>query len=55
MVLDGSGNEITKETLYSRTAKLNSCEMPVYKNGTVYWTGNSTSGDGQLYVYKLKL
>ena len=55
MILDGSGKILTDETLYSRTAKLNGSVMPVYRDGAVYWTGNSSSGDGQLYIYKLKI
>lgn len=45
MVLDERGKILKKKTKYSETARLNPCEMPVYSNGTVYWTGNRTTGN----------
>lgn len=52
MALDAKGKVIKKKTRYSATAHLNPCETPVCSNGTVYWTGNQTTGK-ELYVYSL--
>lgn len=56
MMVNKDGKVITKKTKYSATAYLNPCEMPVYSNNTVYWTGNKTKdAKHTLYVYSLKL
>lgn len=44
IVLDKNGKVVQKKQKYSATATLNACEMPVFVNGTVYWTANK-SGD----------
>ena len=52
MVLDESGNVIKSATLFSNSARLNPCESPVYKDGKVYWVGN-TDGGSELYTFTL--
>jgi hypothetical protein len=56
VVLDKKGNVVSKKQKYSATAHLNPCEMPVYTNGTIYWTGNKENDSGNtMYVYTLSL
>lgn len=56
MTLDSKGEVVSEETLYSKTASLNPCTMPVYTNGFVYWNGNQYGEKGdKLYVYGLKV
>lgn len=50
MVLDGNGKKLSKAQLLSKTAKLNSCEMPAYSNGKVYWV---SSPNGKLSIYSV--
>lgn len=56
IVLNEKGEIISKKQKYSATAQLNPCEMPVYANGTIYWTANKY-GDSKkrMYVYGLKV
>ncbi len=39
-VLDENGKVLKKETRFSKTAQLNSCEMPVFANGKIWWAAN---------------
>ncbi len=55
MVLDESGNIIKPAALFSKTARLNPCEMPVYTNGSVYWAGNSINDKENIYINILTL
>ncbi len=55
MVLDTSGNVIQRETLFSKTARLNPCEMPVYTNGSIYWAGNALGNKENVYINILTL
>lgn len=56
MVLNEKGEVITPKTLYSSSAQLNSCEMPVYAEGTVYWTANEyNDSKHELRVYALAI
>lgn len=67
MVLDENGNVIKPATLFSKTAKLNRCETPVYANGKVWWVGNvsaeyanenafgGVNDDGDLYIFGLDI
>ena len=54
MVLDANGEVISPATLYSATARLNPCEMPVVSNGEVCWVCNKY-GDlsGKIGIYSL--
>ena len=47
MILDDEGNVLTGPTLYNSFAKLNPCEMPVYADHKVYWTGNRYRSKGE--------
>jgi len=49
-----NGGVAVKKNCISKTAYLNPCETPVYTNGTVCWTGNSTES-GNMFVYRLKV
>ena len=53
MVLDGSGIVKTNATLYSATAKLNSCQTPIWIDGKIYWTANQYGMLDKLYNYIL--
>ncbi|MBR6380199.1 MAG: DUF4214 domain-containing protein [Lachnospiraceae bacterium] len=54
MVLDANGNVTRSATLFSTSARLNPCEMPVCDNGKVYWAGNNQNdSNGKLYIYSL--
>lgn len=58
MVVDANGNITKQATLLSKTAKLNACETPIYKDGFVYWCGNSNGGaydSTDLLIYKFNL
>jgi hypothetical protein len=56
IVLDQNGTVVSKKQKYSATAHLNPCEMPVYTNGTIYWTANKEKDSGNtMYVYTLSL
>lgn len=55
IVLDQDGNVVKDKTRYSKTARLNPCEMPVAVGDTVCWTGNKYKKDSTMYVYRLKL
>lgn len=55
MVLDSEGNEITPPTLFSKTARLNPCTMPIYTNGAIYWAGNMNGDKKTVYVNVLKI
>ncbi len=52
MVLDEEGKTIVDYSLFSRTARLNPCEMPVSVGKNVSWVGNSNS-DNKIYTYTL--
>ncbi|MCR5205457.1 MAG: hypothetical protein K6E47_10400, partial [Lachnospiraceae bacterium] len=53
-VVDNKGNLTTKITKCSSTGRLNSCETPVYSDGKVWWTGNSSKSENRLFIYSLK-
>ncbi|MCM1328716.1 MAG: hypothetical protein NC253_04670 [Ruminococcus sp.] len=55
IVLDSEGNVLQDSKLYSKTAKLNSCEMPVFANGKVYWAANSSTDSKNIYIYSLEI
>lgn len=56
MILDASGEIIESETCFSPVARLNPCRMPVYVNGSVYWTANQyKDAMDKVYVYSLPL
>lgn len=53
-VLDENGDILKKTQLFSKTAHLNSCEMPVYAKGKIWWVQNNGSGS-DIYIYSLEL
>jgi len=53
IVLNGKGEITTPTTLFSATAKLNSCQTPIWKDGKVYWTANQYGNGSKLYNYIL--
>jgi hypothetical protein len=56
MVLNKNGKVVSKAKKYSATAHLNPCEMPVYTNGTIYWTANKEDDSkNTMYVYTLSV
>jgi hypothetical protein len=56
IVLNKNGKVISKKQKYSSTAHLNPCEMPVYTNGTIYWTANQEKDSKDImYVYTLSV
>lgn len=55
MILDSYGNVIKPAALFSKTARLNPCTMPVYIDGSIYWAGNTISNNKDVYVNVLKL
>lgn len=55
MVLDKNGEVIQREKLFSKTARLNPCEMPVYTNGSIYWAGNVVGNKENVYINILTL
>lgn len=55
MVLDENGKVLKEETQFSKTARLNSCEMPVFAKGKVWWTGNAVSDTKNVYIYSLEI
>jgi hypothetical protein len=54
-VVDNKGNLTTKITKCSSTGRLNPCETPVYSDGKVWWTGNSSKSENRLFIYSLKV
>lgn len=55
MILDNKGNVVQEEQLFSKTARLNPCEMPVYSDGSIYWVGNQLNNKKDVYVNILSL
>lgn len=56
IVLDSKGEVIQKSQLFSKTARLNPCEMPVYVNGRVYWAGNNKSdGNKNVHIFSIEI
>lgn len=55
MVLDENGRILKDETRFSATARLNSCEMPVFAKGKVWWVGNTVSDTKNIYIFSLEL
>lgn len=56
IVLDQKGKVTQKSTRFSKDAKLNPCQMPVFAEGTVCWTGNKYgAGSNDVYIYRLSL
>lgn len=55
MVLDENGKILKEETRFSATARLNSCEMPVFAKGKVWWVGNTVSDTKNVYIFSLEL
>lgn len=50
------GKVTQKSTRFSKDAKLNPCQMPVFAEGAVCWTGNKYgSGTNDVYIYRLNL
>lgn len=55
-VLDENGDILQKSKLYSKTAHLNSCEMPVFVNGKIWWVQNKAGiREDDVYIYSLEL
>ena len=56
IVLDVNGNVICPATLFSESAMLNPCEMPVCSNRVVRWVANKKNDSGnRIYLYTLSL
>ncbi len=55
IVLNADGSLCQRETLFSKTARLNPCEMPVYTNGSIYWAGNALGNKENVYINILTL
>lgn len=56
IILDQYGNIISEKQNLSKTAHLNPCEMPIFTNGAIYWTGNKEKDTKQyMYIFKLQL
>ena len=54
ILLDEDGEEVQPATLFSASAKLNPCEMPVSFGDSIYWVGNRYGDpDNKVYVYNL--
>lgn len=53
MVLNGNGATYSDVQLLSSTAYLNPTEMPIYRNGTIYWMGNNMADISRLYLYSI--
>lgn len=55
-VVSKTGKILKKNTLYSKTATLNACEMPVCVKDVVYWNANKYDEyNCKMYVYSLKV
>jgi hypothetical protein len=52
IVIDAKGNILQKATRFSKTATLNPSRMPVYSNGSIYWSGNKYK-TSKIYTYQL--
>ena len=52
-VVNSEGEITTSITKCSSVAKLNRCETPVWADGKVWWTANSTKSN-KLYIYSLE-
>ncbi|MCH5348357.1 MAG: dockerin type I repeat-containing protein [Oscillospiraceae bacterium] len=55
MILDQYGNVVKPATLFSKTARLNPCTMPVYIDGSIYWAGNTISNNRDVNINVLRL
>ena len=56
IVLNEKGTVTTPATCFDPKARLNPCEMPVFKDNRVYWVGNRYGDSGYgIYIYTLDL
>ena len=56
IIVDSKGTVTAKAKRISTEARLNSCETPVYSDGTIYWCGNKYGDSGyKLYIFKYSL
>lgn len=55
IVINSSGKVMQDSKLFSSSAKLNPCEMPVFAGGKVCWVGNSSSDSSHVYIYRLEI
>ena len=55
IIVNAKGEVTAKAKRVSKTAYLNSCETPVYSDGTIYWCGNKYGDYSyKLYVFMIK-